>query len=476
MIKSLFTDSLAYGVINAVQKLSPFFIIPIVIHHLGPNALKIYDVAFAYVSVFLWVIVMGQDVVASMLLFDEKKTSFNKRQLTSYAFYLQLVTLFFCLGLLLPFSGMWGRLLFSDDAPLAAWWRNALGILPAQIVLNYALNILLWQRRKKAYATLCLVQTVTSVASVYVSIVFLHGGISALFYCIIGSASLTAVAGFMLVGKQLTAPLFPLNMALLKTLPRLGLPIALTAFFGQLLPAIDRFFLLHYHYGNALAPYVLASKLGSLVGFVTTAFTLAFTPYSLAKLNDENAEEELSNLFRVVSASAFLLVPVGLLFKDLLVRFFADASYSVAAQLLPFFFFGWVFDLFIYFTFLGIYRSQKTHLSLLLYAIGFVIVSVLNFLLIPFYGLFGAAISFCAGKALLFVICRASLKKYFRLRIHAVSFWAAFLVAVICSCLVYLLPIGFAMLVLAALPGLGVVYFGKDRITAFFSGRIAPHK
>jgi len=463
MVKNLFKDSVLYGTMNAVQKAAPFFIIPLVTRHLGKEALKVYDVSFAYVVVFLWLVVLGQDAAASVLYFDEKKTSFNKRQVTTYAFLVQLSSLLVFTALLLPFSQTWGGLLFSNDVAIASWWQFALAVLPGHLALNYALNVLLWQKRKAAYATLCLLQSIVSIASVWLSLVFFHGGLTALFYCIIGSTSLTALVGMMMIAKQLTAPVLPVNTALLKTLLRLGLPFALTAFFSQLLPSVDRLFLLHFGYGDKLASYVLAAKLGSLVNFGTSAFVLAFTPFSLAKLNEESAEEDLSNLFRVVSTIAFLAVPFLLLFKNLLIAFFADASYQDAAVFLPFFFFGWVFDLFYYFTVLGIYRSQKTHLSLVLFFLVFVLISLFNLLLVPQLGLYGAALSFCLCKAAVFFLSLFWLQKHFHLRIHAGSFVPAFAVAVVCSYAAYRLPLFVNVFVFTLLLFAVVFYLRKKK-------------
>lgn len=460
MVRHLVRDSVLYGAMNALQKLAPFFILPLVIRHLGKEGLKIYDVAFGYAFLFSWLIILGQDAAASLLFFDERKTSFAKRQVTGYAFFLQVISLLFFGGLLSAFADVWSRFLFSGAPAIARWWRTALWVLPGQIALNYALNLLLWRQRKAAYAMLCFLQMALSVTGVFLSLVCFNGHLALLFYSIIGSTSLTAVAGLFMVKEQWRIPLFPLNTALIKILLRLGLPFALTAFFQQLLPAADRFFLLHYNYGAALAPYVLASKLGSLVNFGTSAFVLAFTPYSLAKLNDDDAEEELSRLFGVVSTVAFLAVPFALLFKNVLIAVFADVSYKEAAKLLPFFFFGWVFDLFGYFTVLGIYRSHKTHLSLLLFLTGFLLLCLLNVLLVPQWGLYGAALGFCLCKMALFFLSLFWLRKHFYLRLHAASFGTAFLLAAGCSYSIYTLPPWVNVFACAVL---GFAFFGYWR-------------
>jgi O-antigen/teichoic acid export membrane protein len=248
----------------------------------------------------------------------------------------------------------------------------------------------------------------------------------------------------------------------------LGIPFALTSFFHQLLPAIDRFFLIQYNFSQQMGPYILAVKLGSLINFAASAFILAFTPYSLAKLNEKEAENDIANLFTMVSIAGFCLVPFLLVFKDLLIDLFADASFSMAGNLLPFFFWGWLFDLFSYFSTLGIYRSQKSILSLVLFAVGFVVVSAFNLLLIPVYGLYGAAVSFCVSKTFLFFVSLIMLRKHFHLRIHYRSFCFTMLIGAVCSYLIYVLPLAVNLVILGLLLLTSVAYFKKQTFASFF--------
>ena len=462
MLSSLMKDSLVYGIANAIQKMIPFFIIPIVTGYLGQDALKIYDVSFVYAYLFSWLIISGQDAAGAILYFDEKKTQFNKKQVVAYALLIQLVVLAFFLCLFFFFSGSWGTVLFSKDISLVQWWMKALLILPGFILMNYTLNLLLWQKRKVQYVLLCSILTLLSIGSVWLTVVISLGGILALFYCLVGSMGVSAIIGLIMVRKQVFTPLLPINKSLLKKLLWLGIPFSLAAFLQQLLPSIDRYFLIQYNYSHSLAVYVLAVKLGALMNFGISAFALAFTPYSMAKLNTEDAEKEISGLFRLVSVGTLLAIPLLLVFKDQLVLLFADASYQSSAKLLPFFFFGWAFDLFCFFSILGIYRSQKTFLQLILFLIAASIISIANLLLVPSFGLYGAAISFCFTKAAVFFISLVWFRKYFHLQVQPFSFLLVLLTSIGCSYSVYVLPALTNVFILGIVLLIAWFYFFRD--------------
>jgi O-antigen/teichoic acid export membrane protein len=140
---------------------------------------------------------------------------------------------------------------------------------------------------------------------------------------------------------------------------------------------------------------------------------------------------------------------------------FADSSYHLSAQLLPFLFMGWVFDLFSYFTMLGVYKSQKSIHVLIILVIGTLVISLLNILLIPRFGIFGAAMSFCFAKMIMFFMTFVYLGRYFRISINWSSLFVV-LVAVSVYCyLVCVINRYIYLFMLVPLLG-GVVYYLRN--------------
>ena len=433
---------------------------------MGKTALKLYDISFVYTYLFSSLVVLGLDSAASVFYFDERKTKFNKHHVLSHAFFVQVVSALFYLGLFFFFGQQFAEYAFAKDGELKEFWLLALTIIPGYIFLNYGLSILLWQKRKKEYVMLCVLQTALSTIGVYTSVIIADGSIRDVFYVIISSMSLCGLLALWIIRKEVFPIRWPVNLDLVEKLVLFGIPFALTSFSRQLIPSIDRFFLLQNNYTQDLPQYILASKLSSFFSFATSAFVLAFTPYSLNKLNDEDAEREISELFRFITVVAFLAVPFLLLFKDLLIEFFADSSYALAGNLFPFFFFGWVFDLFSYFTMLGVYKSQKSFIVLIILGVGVALIAALNITLIPRLGLYGAALSFCITKAAIFVITLVSLKSYFHLQLEFKSFVFIFLIALVCSYLVYTLKpyIYFPAIIFFAL---GLIWYVRKTFTGY---------
>ena len=436
-VKLLFKDSVVYGVANVIQKITPLVIIPIIISHLGKNAFKVYDLSFVYVYLFSSLVVLGQDSASSVFYFDKRQDHFDKKQVLAYSFFIQVFTLLAYLVFFYPFRNEVASFMFHGDTYQAKYWVLALAIIPGYFMFNFGLNILLLNRRRTEYVSLCFLNALLSITGVMMVIVENEGTIAQLFYVLIGSMTFCGLLVTFMLRNEIFTQILPFNYALLDKLVLFGLPFALTSFFRQVIPSIDRYFLLKFNFIAELPQYILAVKLGSFINIAFSAFALAFTPYSLKKIQHDDAEKEISNIFQVVSIISLTAIPVILIFKYWMIDFFADPSYGLAGQLLPFFLFGWAFDLFTNFALLGVFKSQKSFFILILLMIGTLVVSVLNIFLVPVYGIYGAATSFCVTKLLSFAVAFFYLKKHFKISINLTEFLAVFLIMAACSLLNY---------------------------------------
>src|SRR5206468_6991374 len=141
-------NSIVYGIANSVQKLTPVIIIPIITNHLGKNALKVYDVAFIYSYLFCAIILLSLDTAASVFYFDRKNMKFDRKQVLSYCFYAQIVSLVFNFILIFSFRNAIGNSLFESDPSIKSYWLVAMWFIPGYMLFNYGLSVILWQNRR----------------------------------------------------------------------------------------------------------------------------------------------------------------------------------------------------------------------------------------------------------------------------------------------------------------------------------------
>ncbi len=435
-------DTVIYGLASSVQKLIPLFTLPIITKHLGKAAVSTYDISFVYAMLFSWFVILGQDSAAASYYFDKENSAATKSKIVSYSLYIQLLSMVIMLSGIFLSRKLIAGLLFKGDANLQYFWSIALAMIPGHILLNYTLSVLRWNLKSVQYMCLCLFNTVATIVTVVGLVKFLNGSIKSIFIAYILSLFLTGLGGLWLIRKQILVKVAPVDFAMVRRLILFGLPFALSSFFNQLIPAIDRTFLLHFHYsGSALAEYGLGVRLGGFIALITSSFAMAVVPYVMSIWNDENSENQVSQIFVGSSCVMFASIPVILIFKGVLMAIFTDGTYGVTAQLLPFFFFGWVFDMLIYFGMLGIYRSRKAVPALLILISGTIVSAILNLLCIPVFGVYGAAFAFACAKLVLFIINCWYSRRYFRLSIHIKTVGPVLLFSIALSVVAYWVPV-----------------------------------
>ncbi len=122
-----------------------------------------------------------------------------------------------------------------------------------------------------------------------------------------------------------------------------------------------------------------------------------------------------------------------------------------------------MFDLFSYFSMLGVYKGQNSFMVVALFGSGILLISGLNIILIPRIGVYGAAIAFCVSKAALFFIPLVSLRKHFKLTLHSRSFIIAGGVAIVCSYLLYKVEwYAYCLIIVSILSGTGYYLYKKN--------------
>lgn len=143
---------------------------------------------------------------------------------------------------------------------------------------------------------ICFFNTFCSIALVFIFLALKKSNLTALFSIYIVTTSLTALIALWLIRKKLLINIFPLQLAVVYKLIIFGLPFALFSFFHQLIPSVDRFFLLQSEYAAQLPEYSLSVKLGGCISLLTSSFAMAFSPYAFRLWNEHGAEKN----FRII--------------------------------------------------------------------------------------------------------------------------------------------------------------------------------
>ncbi len=204
-----------------------------------------------------------------------------------------------------------------------------------------------------------------------------------------------------------------IDWKLLRKLFIFSYPLVIAGFFGIMMNVADRFIIDYFMPRSQVGIYSLAYKLGLLMNVLVIAFRTAYLPHFLS-FNDEKRTAEGHNrpgrltgelkqtLLKLVSLMAVLFLTVVFFLRYLFQIEIAgfhliNPDFIQAAYLVPFIVLAYAFNGFSAFFSLAPYLSGKSYHFLITDVIGFSLNITLNFVLIPVYGIMGAALATLLG-------------------------------------------------------------------------------
>ena len=187
---------------------------------------------------------------------------------------------------------------------------------------------------------------------------------------------------------------FRFDFSLLRKILKYGFPLSLAAIPLSFVFINDRYFLAHFSTLDELGKYALASKFSRLIMvFFITPFLLSWIPFLLSNQKEPNKEKLYSKAGAIFFYLGINLVFFISVFAPLVIALIAPAAYLDACSVIPILAYaillygiGFVFRS-------GILISENTIIITKITVSGFAVNIGLNFVIIPLYGIYGAAIS-----------------------------------------------------------------------------------
>lgn len=230
---------------------------------------------------------------------------------------------------------------------------------------------------------------------------------------------------------------FKLSISKLKNILSFSLPIMPTLIFAWIMDLSDRIFLERYYSVKEIGIYSLAYQISSIIIVLIVSFHNTYRPifFKLAnnqnKLKSYNLISKYNNIFIIGIAFVIFIVSI---FSNEIINIFFNNSYSMASKIIPLIliahFFNGLQGL------IGRYleQSKKMVISMWIALIASVLNIILNFILIPPFGMQGAAIATIVSFFTSFIL------RYFYAKKH--TFFVSFNWMIIIPFLIILFLLG----------------------------------
>jgi O-antigen/teichoic acid export membrane protein len=292
------------------------------------------------------------------------------------------------------------RLLFGPSVT-SEYFRLFFLIYFFQSISSLALILLQAEERSRLFVMLSVVNLFVMLALTIWFVVKLHLGIrGVLLGNLIAIASMSAGLAIYVVGRVG----IHFSRERFVSLARFGVPIALWTIGSFVLTFSDRYFLNHYWGPSAVGIYSLAYKFSFLLSaFAVAPFSQIWEPRRFAIAGQPEAREIYRRMFLYLNLALFGGSVIIILFiRDVLAIMVAPA-FLPAYRLVPLLLVVTIIQQWTAYCNFGLFLKNATSLYAWSGVVGVIAALLLNTLLIPHYGMFGAAWATVAAYAVRFV-------------------------------------------------------------------------
>ncbi|MEW6729734.1 MAG: oligosaccharide flippase family protein [Acidobacteriota bacterium] len=184
------------------------------------------------------------------------------------------------------------------------------------------------------------------------------------------------------------------NRSELKAMLAFGAPLIFGRLAAICFQSIDRFFLKYYANLRIVGLYALGNQLAAPITLlVATPFSMIWANMQFATMKDHDANEYYARMLTyMVYLASFFALPVAVLAEDTL-HIFATLRYWEAATVVPWLALAAVLDAANPVFNVGVSLKRKSYINPIIVVVSALINIGLNFLLIPSFGMMGAAVA-----------------------------------------------------------------------------------
>lgn len=386
-----------YGLGGLVSRILAVLLLPLYTHYLGRGGFGKIETVVALTTVLVIVLRLGISSAFFRFYFDSDDPA--RRTLvvrTSFWFTMAMATAGLVAGSLLATPLAHG-LKLGDDPWLV---RAAFVGLWAQMNYEQLTSLFRVEERSAQFAIASVANVLLTVGATVVLVVGFHKGPTG---AVVGNFLGTLAVYLVLLAYRRFQLGLQFDRALFRQMNRFGLPLVPSALALWAINLIDRIFLAQYKGQPEVGVYSVAVRISSAIAFLMLAFRLAWPAFAYSIEDDREAKRTYAFVLTyLIAICSWVSLALGVL-SPWIVRLLArGAGFQRAYEAVALLAFGTTFYAGYTVLAIGIGRARRTQYNWLVSGAAAAVNIGLNVVLIPPYGMEGAAISTAASYVVLF--------------------------------------------------------------------------
>jgi len=389
--KTIVKHTAIYSTADLLAKAVGFFLLPIYTRYLSPADYGILELLSVTLSIIIIFVQQGMhNSFFRAYSFDYKDNREEQRSVVSTSYFYLLLSSLIFLGIIFLFSRQINHLLFQSKdyttlvrLTIIAGFFNTLSRIPFQLFRAKLQSV--------KFSQVSILRFLINVSLNIYFILKLKMGLSGVIYGNLITAILISILNFFLIYKNLS---LKISLNKLKNMLSYGLPLVPGGLSIWVLMVANRYFLERLSSTTELGLYSLGNRFSGLLEFLIIQPFLTTWPsiyFPLAKEKDAPVTFSRLTTYFLLIGSFFSLGIIAL--SNPAIKVMADPKFWRAYNVIPLL----VFSVLLYGLFsllnIGIFIQKKTKYNPLIIGVAAIFNLLLNYLLIPAYGMSGAALA-----------------------------------------------------------------------------------
>jgi len=396
-LRRLGKHSAIYGFGGLVQRILAVLLLPVYTRYLSPSDYGIVETLIALTTVLVITLRLGITNAFFRFYFDRPDPGHRRLVLrTSFWFTMGMATLGLVVGA--AFSREISTVLFgsADEAEVVA---AAFVGLWAQMNYEQLTSLFRVEERSVAYVTASLTNIALTIGATLMLVVALDAGPLGV---VVGNFTGTLLVYAALVGYRREQLGLQFDRGLFREMNRFGMPLVPSALLLWVTNFSDRFFLVKLADTQEVGLYSVGVRIASAMALLLTAFRTAWPAFAYSIEDDREAKRTYAFVLTyLVFVTTWVATGLALL-SPWLVDWIAAPAFAESSRVVgPLAFAVVIFAGYVVMV-IGVGRARRTQFNWVVTGAAAIVNVALNLILIPRYGMMGAAAATIAAYATMF--------------------------------------------------------------------------
>jgi O-antigen/teichoic acid export membrane protein len=415
-IKQLSRDTAVYGISTIVGRFLNFLLVPIYTNLFQPFEYGIQSQVYVLISILNIILLFGMDTAYMKYAVNVKNSDEDKNNFSTPYLTVIIVSFFICLLVIILKKPIFSILEIPPDYYYLIFYTSLILFLDSLTIIPFVkLRI---ERKAKKFALFKFLGILLNITLNYILIVKLRWGVEAIFISNLASSALTLILLSPSIFKSFK---IIIDLPILRKLLKFGLPFLPAGLSSIMIQGIDRPILTQLTDLHTSGIYSANYKLGIFMMLFVSMFQYAWQPFFFQNAQEKNIKQVFSKILTYFTIASSLILIFLSLFIDDIVKFhilgrtLIGPAFWSGLIIVPIILFGYLFNGIYYIFSAGMFIEEKSTYIPIITGIGAAINVGVNFLLIPVWGIIGAALATLASYLVMAVVVYKITQRFYEI-------------------------------------------------------------